>query len=63
VEEIFVKALQRAQKQGELPPNEDAKALGRFFMVTIQGMRAIARLKSDRKALEQVAQVALSVFE
>jgi TetR/AcrR family transcriptional repressor of nem operon len=62
VEAIFVKALRRAQKQGELSPKEDATTLGRFFMVTIQGMRAMARLESDRKALEQVAKVALSKF-
>lgn len=62
VEEIFVQALTRAQKQGELSNQGDPTALGRFFVVTIQGMRAMARLKSDRKALEQVAQVALSVF-
>lgn len=62
VESIFVQALRRAQKQGELSPKEDAAALARFFVVTIQGMRAMARLKSDRKALEQVAHVALGVF-
>jgi TetR/AcrR family transcriptional regulator, transcriptional repressor for nem operon len=62
VEAIFVKALRRAQKQGELSRTQDPTALGRFFVVTIQGMRAAARLKSDRKALEQVAQVALGIF-
>lgn len=63
VEEIFTKALKRAQKQGELSSKEDPVALARFFVVTIQGMRAMARLKSDRKALEQVANVALAVFK
>ena len=63
VEAIFIRALRRAQKQGELPGREDAAALARFFVVTIQGMRAMARLKSDRKALEQVARVALEVFK
>jgi TetR/AcrR family transcriptional repressor of nem operon len=62
VEAIFVRALRRAQKQGELSGKEDVAALGRYFVVTIQGMRAMARLKSDRKALEQVAKVALAVF-
>ena len=62
VEGIFVEALKRAQGDGELSTKEDPAALARFFVVTIQGMRAMARLKSDRKALEQVAQVALSVF-
>jgi TetR/AcrR family transcriptional repressor of nem operon len=63
VEAIFVQALRRAQKQGELSSTEDVVALGRFFVVTIQGMRALARLKSDRKALEQVARVALAAFK
>jgi TetR/AcrR family transcriptional repressor of nem operon len=62
VEAIFLQALARAQKQGELSPKHEAAALARFFVVTIQGMRAMARLKSDRKALEQVARVALAVF-
>lgn len=63
VEAIFVKALRRAQKQGELSRTQDPAVLGRFFVVTIQGMRAMARLKSDQKALEQVARVALKVFD
>jgi len=62
VEAIFVQALLRAQKQGELSPMDDPAALARFFSVTIQGMRTMARLKSDRRALEQVARVALAVF-
>ena len=63
VEEIFANALKRAQKQRELSTREDPSALARFFAVSIQGMRAMARLKSDRRALEQVAQVALAVFK
>ena len=63
VEAIFVKALKRAQEQGESSTKEDTAALARFFVVIVQGMRAMARLKSDRKALEQVAQVALAVFK
>jgi TetR/AcrR family transcriptional regulator, transcriptional repressor for nem operon len=62
VEAIFVTALRRAQGLGELSGAHDAAALAHFFVVTIQGMRASARLKSDRHALEQVARVALAVF-
>ena len=63
VESIFVKALRHAQDRGELSRKQNPRALGRFFLVTIQGMRAMARLKSDRKALEEVARVALTVFD
>ena len=62
VEAIFNSALRRAQKEGELSAKEDTTALARFFVVTIQGMRAIARLHSNRKALEQVARIALAAF-
>jgi TetR/AcrR family transcriptional regulator, transcriptional repressor for nem operon len=63
VEAIFVKALRRARSMGELPASADPKALARYFVTTIQGMRAMARLRSDRRALEQVAIIALSVFD
>jgi TetR/AcrR family transcriptional repressor of nem operon len=63
VEEIFRQALLRAQKAGELSGKADAKALAQFFTVTIQGMRAMARVRSDRKSLEQVARVALAALD
>ena len=63
VEAIFAEALRRAKKQGELRTHESPAALARYLLVTVQGMRAIARLRSDRKALEQVAQVALGIFK
>ncbi len=63
VEGIFREALLRARKAGELSSNSDISALARFFTVTIQGMRAMARLRSDRKSLEQVARVALAALD
>ena len=63
VEGIFREALIRARKAGELSRNADTKALARFFTVTIQGMRAMARLSSDRKSLEQIARVALATLD
>ena len=63
VEGIFREALLRGRKTGELSRNADTKALARFFTVTIQGMRAMARLRSDRKSLEQVARVALATLD
>jgi|ERR1700683_2423057 len=63
VEGIFAAALRSAQSKGKLPSKQDPEALARFFVATIQGMRALARLKSDRVALEQVAKVALAVLD
>jgi TetR/AcrR family transcriptional repressor of nem operon len=62
VESIFVEALRRAKLNGELVSSEDPEALARFLIVVIQGMRAMARLKSDRPAMRQIARIALARF-
>jgi tetracycline repressor-like protein len=61
-EAIFTEALQRAQAGGGVSDKQDPVALARFFVATIQGMRAMAKLNSNRKALEQVAKLALSTM-
>jgi TetR/AcrR family transcriptional regulator, transcriptional repressor for nem operon len=62
VESIFVEALRRAKSNGELLASDDPEALARFLIVVIQGMRAMARLKSDRPAMRQIAKLALARF-
>ena len=62
VEKIFAEAIVRGQSTGELSRTLDPQATARYFIVTIQGMRAMARLKSDRRALRQVAKVALAAL-
>ena len=61
-EAILTEALRRGQASGELSDKQDPTALARFFVATIQGMRAMAKLNSNRKALEQVAKQALSAL-
>ena len=63
VEAIFEDVLHKAQRSGELAADKDARALASFFLATIQGMRATARAGSNRAALEQVAEVALSILD
>ncbi|HEY1912718.1 MAG TPA: TetR/AcrR family transcriptional regulator [Vicinamibacterales bacterium] len=63
VEAIFATAIAEGQSRGELSKKHDPQALAKFFASTIQGMRAMARLKSDRRALRQVAKLALSVLD
>jgi len=63
VEKILADAITQGQARRELSKTLDPQALARFFAVTIQGMRAMARLKSDRRALRQVARVALAALD
>jgi TetR/AcrR family transcriptional repressor of nem operon len=63
VEGIFRAALDRAQSLGEIGAEKDTKALARFFVATVQGMRAMGRVQPKRKALQAVAELALGVLE
>ena len=63
VEALFEDVLRRAQQSGELAADKDTRALAKFFLATIQGMRATARSSSNRAGLEQVARVALSTLD
>jgi TetR/AcrR family transcriptional regulator, transcriptional repressor for nem operon len=63
LERMFTQAFEAAKARGELRPSHDAKALARFFVATIQGIRAAARNDPNRRALEQVAHVALAALD
>ena len=62
VEAIFREAIEHAQKTGEISRKKDAADLARFFVATIQGMRAMGRLNPKRKSLQAVAETALAVL-
>lgn len=61
-EAIFREAIEQAQKSGDISRKKDAVALARFFVSTIQGMRAVGRLQPKRKLLEAIAETALTVL-
>jgi TetR/AcrR family transcriptional regulator, transcriptional repressor for nem operon len=58
-EEAFESALIRAREAGEIPPDSDPKALARFLVNTLHGLRVLARAGSDRETLEDTVHVAL----
>lgn len=63
VEGIFRTALTKARERHELDKAKDPVALAKFFVATIQGMRALARLNHDRRELENIASVALQALD
>lgn len=62
VESIFCEAIERGQKTGEIGRKKDADDLARFFVATIQGMRALGRIQPKHKLLESIAETALTVL-
>jgi TetR/AcrR family transcriptional regulator, transcriptional repressor for nem operon len=63
VERIFKDAFTRARIRGEIAQEKEPAALAKFFVATIQGMRALARLNHDRKELEHISRIAMSSLD
>lgn len=61
-EETFEGALVRAREAGEIPADKDPRALARFLVNNLHGLRVLARAGSDRPTLEDAARVALEAL-
>ncbi len=61
-EDVFESALTRAREAGEISADSDLKALARFLVNTLHGLRVLARAGSDREVLDDAVSVALGVL-
>lgn len=59
-EAAFSRAVEAAQKAGELPARLDAKAAGRFLFATVQGLRVTAKSGASPESLRDVALLGLA---
>jgi TetR/AcrR family transcriptional regulator, transcriptional repressor for nem operon len=62
-EGYFRRALEAAQKRGEIRESADVAALARFMTASIQGMRLVGKAKPDRAALRDVATMILRCLD
>jgi len=58
-EAVFERALIRAQEAGEIPADRDPRALARFLVNALHGLRVLARAGTARAVLEDAVRVAL----
>jgi TetR/AcrR family transcriptional repressor of nem operon len=63
MEDAFYRALRRGKQQGEITGGQDLLATARFLHCTLQGLVLMAKARRDRKVLNDVARVTLSVIE
>lgn len=56
------RALVRGRAAGEVPANKDPKALARFLVSTLHGVRVLARAGVDRAVLDDSVRTALEVL-
>ena len=62
-EDAFYRALLRGKKEGELKEVRDPRAVARFLYSSFQGLVLMAKATQDRKTLEDVVKVTLSVVQ
>ena len=62
-ERAFYRALLRGQKEGEIKRLRDPRAVARFLNCSFQGLVLVAKSTPDRKMLEDVVKVTLSVLD
>ena len=63
MESLLYDALRRAQAQGHLGPEQDLRALARFFHGTLRGMALLHKATGDISAVRDMADVATSIFD
>ena len=63
MENGFYRALLRGKKDGELKGVHDLRAVARFLYSSLQGLSLMAKATQDRRKLEDVVKVTLSVLD
>ena len=63
LEALFFKALRRAHESGELPASKDPRALARFLVGALQGLRLAAKADPGSPALRDIARITLAALD
>lgn len=61
--EAFADTVRTGQKQGEIPLSKDPQALAEFLLNAINGLRVTGKTTQDRRMLENIVNLALSVLD
>ncbi|MGE3597000.1 MAG: TetR/AcrR family transcriptional regulator [Dehalococcoidia bacterium] len=59
---IFQTAIERAQRAGKVTKDLDTKALARYFMTNVSGLRTMVKAKAPREELRKVVEIIMSAF-
>jgi TetR/AcrR family transcriptional repressor of nem operon len=62
-EDALYRALLRGKREGEINAGRDLRAVARFLYSSLQGLQLMSKATRDRKTLEDVVRVTLSVLD
>jgi TetR/AcrR family transcriptional repressor of nem operon len=63
IEAAFHQLIKKGKKNGEITSQKDVKALTRFFVNTIKGIRVSSKSTNDRAFFNDIIQTSLSVLD
>ena len=62
-ETAIYRVLRRAQRQGALKPDQDARALARLFLAIAQGMNVVYKATGDTIILKDIVDAAMELWK
>jgi TetR/AcrR family transcriptional repressor of nem operon len=62
IESAFTKAIEKGQTSGEISGTQDARALARFILNNVKGMRVSAKSTTDKRLFDDIIKLTLSVL-
>lgn len=62
-EAAFVAAVERAQREGSIPKSKPARALARYCLTTLSGLKTMAKAGASARALREVAVIAVDALQ
>ena len=63
MEATLVRAIRRAQTRGEVAADKEARALARFLVMAVQGLRVAAAATPSRPALRDMVRLTLAALD
>ena len=63
VEDTFLALVKRGQAEGDIAKDKDAKALARYLTSSLNGLMVFGKANPDKKALADVARIALAALD
>lgn len=61
-EDLFFDAVQRAQREGEIPAGADARGLAQFLATNLGGLKAMARAGADPVKIRSVVSIVMNAL-
>ncbi|MFI5162945.1 MAG: TetR/AcrR family transcriptional regulator [Sphingobacteriales bacterium] len=63
IENAFYKAIEKGQASGEIAANHSARALARFIINNVKGMRVLAKSTADKTVYDDIIKLTLSSLD